>query len=207
MYIIGITGSVASGKSTIATQMAKELNCKVVSTDSFLYTNSELTMRNLQDRKGFPESYDVAALREFLTKLADGLPQKVPVYSHKSFDILPDVMTEYENCEQLILEGVGIGLVRDLISRLIFLDVDLGVAYKWYKLRYEKMINCSRTDPDSYFHQFVDLNPEVIEEFGRDTWININEKNYFKNILPLKDSADEVWTIDDQHIVLNKEFF
>lgn len=44
MYTIGITGLVASGtgKSTIAADMAKKLNCSVVSTDGFLYPNSEL---------------------------------------------------------------------------------------------------------------------------------------------------------------------
>ncbi|MDR2083072.1 MAG: dephospho-CoA kinase [Candidatus Ancillula trichonymphae] len=78
MYTIGITGSVATGKSTIAADMAKKLNCSVVSTDSFLYPNSELVTRGLQDKKGFPESYDVEALCSFLHNLADGLPQKAP---------------------------------------------------------------------------------------------------------------------------------
>jgi type I pantothenate kinase len=186
--------------------LAKEWDCPVVSTDNFLYPNSELSARNLENRKGFPESYDVDALRKFLVGLANGLPQKAPVYSHELFDILPDRWSVYDNCEHLILEGVGVGLVRDLLDKLIFLDVDLRTAYQWYKLRYEQMIEQAHTDPDSWFAQFLHLSPEVIEQFGSEAWTNINAKNYYENILPLKDVADEVWTIGDEHQVLSKTF-
>ncbi|MDR2083073.1 MAG: hypothetical protein LBP35_05715 [Candidatus Ancillula trichonymphae] len=126
------------------------------------------------------------------------------MYSHQLFDVLPDEVVVYENCKRLILEGVGIGLVRDLVDKLIFLDVDLQIAYEWYKLRYEKMMERARNDSSSYFAQFLSLSPDEIQKFAREVWINVNERNYFENVLPLKAYADEIWTISNEHVVLNK---
>ena len=68
-FIIGIAGSVAVGKSTTA-RVLKELLARwpsspkvdLVTTDGFLYPNEVLRPKNLMERKGFPESYDVGGL-------------------------------------------------------------------------------------------------------------------------------------------------
>ena len=62
-FVIGIAGSVAVGKSTIA-RLLRELlsrwsdtpHVELVTTDGFLYPNAELERRGLMRRKGFPES-------------------------------------------------------------------------------------------------------------------------------------------------------
>ena len=68
-YVIGIGGSVAAGKSTIARLLqavlgrwAEHPRVDLVTTDGFLYPNAVLEARGLMSRKGFPESYDVRAL-------------------------------------------------------------------------------------------------------------------------------------------------
>src|SRR5688572_25347703 len=65
-YVIGIAGSVAVGKSTIARVMSELLKrwpdhpkVDLVTTDGFLFPNRVLEERGLMDKKGFPESYDV----------------------------------------------------------------------------------------------------------------------------------------------------
>ena len=78
-FVVGVAGSVAVGKSTIA-RLLRELmsrwpgtpRVELVTTDGFLYPNAELERRGIMDRKGFPESYDRRALIEFLTKVKSG---------------------------------------------------------------------------------------------------------------------------------------
>ncbi|MCV2524892.1 MAG: type I pantothenate kinase, partial [Candidatus Lightella neohaematopini] len=59
-YIIGITGSVAVGKSTIANILKMLLyswlcySVELITTDSFLYSNKILIKKKLIQRKGFP---------------------------------------------------------------------------------------------------------------------------------------------------------
>ena len=81
-YVIGIAGSVAVGKSTIARIMQALLGrwpdhprVDLVTTDGFLFPNATLEARGLMARKGFPESYDVRALMDFLAELKAGAPE------------------------------------------------------------------------------------------------------------------------------------
>ena len=64
-FVIGVAGSVAVGKSTIARVLREMLrrwpgtpNVELITTDGFLYPLAELKRRHLLERKGFPESYD-----------------------------------------------------------------------------------------------------------------------------------------------------
>ncbi|NGV90913.1 type I pantothenate kinase, partial [Staphylococcus aureus] len=89
-FIIGIAGSVAVGKSTTArllqtilSRTFKRRNVQLITTDGFLYPNRILKERGIMDRKGFPESYDMEMLIDFLNRVKSGQEEiKVPVYSH-----------------------------------------------------------------------------------------------------------------------------
>src|ERR1700726_1643033 len=95
-YVIGIAGSVAVGKSTIARVLQALLarwpdhpRVDLVTTDGFLLPNAVLDARGLGARKGFPESYDVRALLRFLSDLKAGEPRvTAPVYSHLIYDVI-----------------------------------------------------------------------------------------------------------------------
>jgi type I pantothenate kinase len=78
-YVVGIAGSVAAGKSTVARTLQALISrwpgnprVELVSTDGFLYPNRVLRERGLMDRKGFPESYDLPLLLRFLADVKSG---------------------------------------------------------------------------------------------------------------------------------------
>ncbi|CAJ62679.1 MULTISPECIES: pantothenate kinase (C-terminal part) [Frankia] len=84
-FLIGIAGPVAVGKSTIARRLGELLSRRPaapstgsVTTDGFLQPNLVLERRGILDRKGFPESYDQAALLRFLTAARAGRQVRVP---------------------------------------------------------------------------------------------------------------------------------
>ena len=147
-YIIGVAGSVAVGKSTTS-RILKELlarwpshpKVELVTTDGFLHPNKILEERGLADRKGFPESFDLAGLREFLTNVKSGEKGlQAPTYSHIIYDVVPDQYLEVDQPDILIVEGLnvlqparpddaseGIPFVSDFFDFSIFIDV----AHLW----------------------------------------------------------------------------
>src|SRR5215207_7308734 len=94
-YIIGIAGSVAVGKSTTARLLQALLSrwpntprVSLVATDGFILPNAVLAREALMERKGFPESYDMAAMLAFLSDVKAGSARvTAPVYSHLAYDI------------------------------------------------------------------------------------------------------------------------
>ncbi|MEN9919517.1 MAG: hypothetical protein RL662_1953, partial [Bacteroidota bacterium] len=115
-FIIGISGSVSVGKSTTARLLQALLsrwkeNTKVslVTTDGFLYPNAVLEEKGLMLKKGFPQSYNIQGLLQFVSDIKSGKPEvKAPKYSHQIYDIVPN---EYEVISQpdiLILEGLNV---------------------------------------------------------------------------------------------------
>ncbi|MGH6957095.1 MAG: hypothetical protein ACREEW_10585, partial [Caulobacteraceae bacterium] len=89
-FLIGITGAVAAGKSTLAAQLQSEMarsgvRADILTTDGFLFPNAALEAMGILGRKGFPESYDAAGLRRALAEARRG-PIEVPGYSHVIYD-------------------------------------------------------------------------------------------------------------------------
>src|SRR5699024_11593747 len=97
-FIIGVSGSVAVGKSTTARVLQALLRrwtgyqrVDLVTNDGFLYPNWVLEERGLMKRKGFPESYDLRRLIRFLADVKAGRDEvTAPLYSHLVYDVLPD---------------------------------------------------------------------------------------------------------------------
>jgi type I pantothenate kinase len=115
-YVIGVAGSVAVGKSTAARILQALLaewpahpRVDLVTTDGFLYPNAVLESRGVLSRKGFPESYDVRRLLEFVIDVKSGKPNvKAPVYSHLTYDIVPGAWQEVNRPDVMILEGLNV---------------------------------------------------------------------------------------------------
>ena len=115
-YVIGLAGSVAVGKSTIARILQALLmrwpdhpRVDLVTTDGFLFPNAELEARGLMSRKGFPESYDVRRLLQFLAELKAGQQVvRAPVYSHLTYDIVPDGEIVLRSPDIVIVEGLNV---------------------------------------------------------------------------------------------------
>ena len=89
-YIIGVAGSVAVGKSTTArilqgaaVALAEHAEGRPRHHRRLPAAQRRARARRLMDRKGFPESYDIAALLRFLSDVKAGQRNvAAPVYSH-----------------------------------------------------------------------------------------------------------------------------
>ena len=115
-FIIGCAGSVAVGKSTTA-RVLKALLARwpdhprvdLITTDGFLLPNAELEARGIMHRKGFPESFDLTRLLNFLGDVKAGVDRvSAPVYSHFHYDIVPGQETVVEHPDILIVEGLNV---------------------------------------------------------------------------------------------------
>ena len=115
-YIIGIAGSVAVGKSTAARVLTALMSrwpntpkVQLVTTDGFLLPNSVLQAEGIMDKKGFPESYDGAALLRFLSQVKAG-EQSVtaPAYSHLTYDVVQGKNVAVDHPDILIVEGLNV---------------------------------------------------------------------------------------------------
>ncbi len=115
-FIIGVAGSVAVGKSTTARILQALLarwpnhpRVDLVTTDGFLFPNKILEERGILGRKGFPESYDLRRLIRFMADMKSGRSEvAAPVYSHLTYDIVPELTQVVEEPDIVILEGLNV---------------------------------------------------------------------------------------------------
>ena len=127
--VVGITGSVAVGKTTLARQIAEalpaDLKVEIISTDGFLKPNAVLEAQGLSMRKGFPESYDRAAMAAALAGLQHGAVT-VPAYSHTSYDVDPAAARTISGAHVVLVEGLGLAPdasgQRPPLDLLIYID-------------------------------------------------------------------------------------
>ncbi len=81
----------------------------MVTTDGFLWPTSVLQEHGLMRCKGFPESYNVQALVEFVSALKAGQEEvKIPVYSHHLYDIVPDQYQVISQPDVMMIEGLNL---------------------------------------------------------------------------------------------------
>lgn len=203
-FVIGVAGSVAVGKSTVSRVLQELLsgwpstpNVALVTTDGFLYPNEELIRRNLLDRKGFPESYDRKALLRFVSEVKSGVPEvHAPIYSHLSYNVVPDETVVVRQPDVLIVEGLNVlqpsagGLaVSDLFDFSIYVDARTKDIAHWYEERFLQLQQGAFTNPDSYFHRYAALDEHEARATARDIWSRINEPNLEQNIRPTRSRA------------------
>ncbi|MGH1421418.1 MAG: type I pantothenate kinase [Hyphomonas sp.] len=199
--IIGLTGSVASGKSTLAGQLKAAFDeshkTETVSTDGFLFPNAVLEERNLMLRKGFPESYDVDAIADALTRLRTGSAD-FPGYSHVTYDIDPSLQRTISRPDVFILEGLGFPAPsphpRDTHEPdvFIYLDADEDHLLEWYLERFERYWIAAKDDPTSFYANFTHMTQPEMVTFATSVWERINLPNLRNHISPLKSTADIV---------------
>ncbi|MDX1619435.1 MAG: type I pantothenate kinase [Nitriliruptorales bacterium] len=218
-YIIGLAGSVAVGKSTIARILQALLSrwqdhpeVALVTTDGFLYPNEVLEERGMLGRKGFPESYDVGALVQFVAARKSGADEvRAPVYSHLTYDIVPDEEIVVRRPDIVILEGLNVlqtgtadgahVFVSDFFDFSVFVDADVEHIRQWYVERFHVLRETAFQDPASYFRRFADLDRQQTEALAREIWHDINERNLHENILPTRPRADLILHKGADHTV------
>lgn len=231
-FVIGIAGSVAVGKSTFARILRALLSrwpahprVDLVTTDGFLFPNHTLEARGLLDRKGFPESYDLRRLVEFMAevKAAEG-PVRAPVYSHQAYDIVPDEFQIVDRPDIVIVEGLNVLqtgetrrpgdtegrsrepfrpriFVSDFFDFSIYVDADEADIERWYGERFLTLRETVFQDPRSYFHRYASLSEADALRMSRGIWQRINGVNLRENIKPTRERARLVLEKGHDHVV------
>lgn len=212
--IIALTGSVASGKSTLAKHLdetlSNALEVETVSTDGFLFPTAYLREQGLFQRKGFPETYDRAAMQAAIASVRE-TPTDFPGYSHVTFDPDPALTRRIDPSDILILEGLGFQPRADKRAErhepdlLIYLDADLRLIESWFLERFLRFWHAAEHDPGSFYAQFRHMSEPELIEFARSVWTGINLPNLETNIAPLRAHADLVVEKDDQHAIIIAE--
>jgi len=221
-FIIGVAGSVASGKSTTSRILRALLQrwrtspkVDLITTDGFLLSNAVLAERKLAERKGFPESYDRAALLTFLSDMKSGKADvKVPVYSHLIYDVLPGEFVTIDRPDILIVEGLNILqpgelpktgkpilFASDFIDFSIYIDADEADLREWFMVRFRALRQSAFTDPKSFFRRLAEMPAAEAEAFGLQAWDQINLPNLRDNILPTRSRADLILKKARNHAV------
>jgi type I pantothenate kinase len=233
-FVIGIAGSVAVGKSTFARILRALLSrwpahprVDLVTTDGFLFPNAVLAARGLLDRKGFPESYDLRRLVQFMAdvKAASG-PVRAPVYSHEAYDIVPGESQVVDVPDILLVEGLNVlqtgdssrrsagtlsdrvpdsgrprVFVSDFFDFSIYIDADERDIERWYVERFLQLRETVFPNPRSYFHRYAALGEEDAVRTGREIWQRINGVNLRENVKPTRERARLVLEKGSDHAV------
>ena len=204
-FIIGISGSVAVGKSTtsrilqiLLSRRFKWASVEMVTTDGFLYPNKVLEEKKILDRKGFPESYDMELLLNFLDSIKNGEEFEIPVYSHEVYDIISDEKVTIQPVDFLIVEGINVFqnpqnqtlYVSDYFDLSIYVDADVANIETWYLERFQTLLKLAEKDPNNYYHRFTQMPFNQVLAIAQDTWKNINLANLEKYIEPTRSRAD-----------------
>jgi len=221
-FIIGLAGSVAVGKSTTARVLKALLSrwpshprVELLPTDGFLFPNAVLESRGIMQRKGFPESYDLTRLLNFLADVKSGKERvEAPVYSHLVYDVLPDQPLVIERPDIVIVEGLNvlqpaklpkdgeaIPVVSDFFDFSVYIDAADNLIESWYVERFLRLRQTAFRDPASYFHRYAVLTEEEAIATGLALWRSINLVNLRENILPTRQRADLILRKGEDHAV------
>ncbi|MCL9777312.1 type I pantothenate kinase [Vibrio methylphosphonaticus] len=220
-FIIGIAGSVAVGKSTTARLLKALLSrwenhpkVELITTDGFLYPNKVLLEKGLMAKKGFPESYDMRRLVQFVSDVKACKRDVVaPVYSHLTYDIT-DVEKIVDLPDVLIIEGLNVlqsGMdyphdphrvfLSDFLDFSLYVDANSELIEHWYVQRFMKFRHGAFTRPGSYFSHYTQLSEAEAAQKASNIWRSINGKNLVQNILPTRERAQLILEKGANHCV------
>jgi len=208
-YVIGVAGSVAVGKSTFARILQALLSrwpesprVDLVATDGFLLPNQALEAAGLMQRKGFPESYDVRRLVQFMADVKAGRGAvHAPVYSHAAYDIVPGEFQVVDRPDIVIVEGLNVlqtgegsgrsarVFVSDFFDFSVFIDAQERDIEEWYVARFRTLRETVFRDPQAYFHRYASLSDEEADTTARTIWRTINGVNLQENIITTRQRA------------------
>lgn len=207
-YIIGIAGSVAVGKSTLArllqtilAQFYKDQQVNLITTDGFLYPNEILEEKGIMNRKGFPESYDMHRLITFMGDVKSGKAKvQVPKYSHNIYDIVPGQFQMIDQPDILIVEGINTLQLpanekiyaSDFFDFSFYVDAEPENVEKWYLQRFGILVDTAFKDPTNYYNRFSDIDRVEAFDFAQSVWKEVNLRNLVDYILPTRFRADAI---------------
>jgi type I pantothenate kinase len=166
-------------------------------------------------RKGFPESYDLRSLIQFVSDVKAGLPKvQAPVYSHLRYDIVPGEFQVVDQPDIMIVEGLNVlqpgeslpgqkprVSVSDFFDFTIYVDAKREDIRTWYIERFLTLRDTAFRNPASYFHRYASFSDRQARERASTIWREINEVNLVENILPTRERAHLLLEKGPDHIV------
>lgn len=216
-YVIGIAGSVAVGKSTLARllqtileQYYKNQKVDLITTDGFLYPNEVLESKGIMDRKGFPESYDMHRLITFMGDVKSGKENiQVPKYSHAIYNIVPDEYITVDQPDILIVEGINTLQLpanekiyaSDFFDFSFYVDAEPENIEKWYLQRFGILVDTSFQDASNFYNIFADVERQEAFAYAKNIWKNVNLRNLEDYILPTRFRADVILHKTTNHYI------
>jgi type I pantothenate kinase len=206
-YLVAVTGGVAAGKSTVAEALrgvlADQSSIALVSTDAFLFPNSELDRRGVAGRKGFPETFDLERLARFLRDVRAGTEARAPVYSHITYDIVASEEQVVRQPDVLIVEGLPLlqPEVADSFDLSIYVDADEADLERWYVERFLALREAAHDDETSFYRGFVALSENETAAIAHEVWRTINGPNTREHVVPTRGVADVVLEKGSDHTV------
>lgn len=128
MFVVGICGGVASGKTTLSKRLSSLItNANVLSLDNYFYPFSEL---DLEERKQIdfdnPNVYDYDLIVRHIKLLKSDRCIEMPIYSFKDYTRSNETK-KIKPSKVLIVEGYTAlynESLRQLYDYMIFVDVD-----------------------------------------------------------------------------------
>ena len=194
--VVAIVGSVAVGKSTTARALRELLGARcpaqphveLVATDGFLFPNPVLDARGLTMRKGFPESYDLAALarvpRRGASRRATGSTSRCTRTSSTTSFPAPSRSWPDRVCAH---RRPRAHRARDRASRR------LRHLPRRRRARHRELVR--RPLRSSMFSE------DLLDDRVRQAWDAINVVNLHEHILPTRERADVVLEKGPDHVV------
>jgi type I pantothenate kinase len=199
--IVGVTGSVAAGKTALCTSIANHLrstlHVETISTDGFLMPNLVLEKLGLSLRKGFPETYDSALMSGTLQRVRLGAV-RVPGYCHKLYDRASELDRTINRPDIVLVEGLGLSsgpaqrTPSALVDVLIYIDASEQDLETWFVRRFMGFLREAEINPDSFYNRFRTMAEPDAEKFAHAVWAGINLPNLRDHIAPARDTADIV---------------
>lgn len=213
-FVVGVTGGVAAGKTTVARRIQALLRSdpalgavEILSTDSFLFPNDRLAALGLGARKGFPESYDRPRLLAVLAAVRSGEPVvEVPVYSHRDYDILPGRTQVLTRPGVLVVEGLDVlqagpgpsgapaggSRVSDFLDWSIYVDAAEADLARWHRQRLLDIHRAGSGGPAGFLGWFCSLSEDEAGAVAEEAWRGINSVNLRRHIAPTRVRASMI---------------
>ena len=180
---------------------------ELVTTDGFLYPNQVLKEKGILNRKGFPESYDMPLLLNFLDTIKNGGDVNIPVYSHEIYDIVPGLTQEIRQPNFLIVEGINVFqnpinqrlYMSDYFDFSLYIDAEVNNIESWYLERFQTLLELAKKDENNYYHRFTKFSKDEALSLAQKTWRDINLLNLENYIEPTRSRAELILHKGDNH--------
>jgi uridine kinase len=186
MYVIGITGGTASGKTVFAEKILENIkdpdNILVISHDSYYYCLKNYSEEEIEGYNfDHPDSLDTDLLVSNLIKLKNGEKCKQPIYDYKTHS-RSDTHTVLEPKAIVIVDGILLFYekkLRDLVDIKIYVETDADIRLA---RRIKRDCSDRGRDIDTVLEQYINtvkiMHDNFVEPTKRYADIIIPAENY-----------------------------